>query len=119
MNRLVALAVAATISLGACGDNKPTTVAAAPELQTTPTQSTPPAVEAPPVALPQLPAVNASDAAVHPGAAEKPTPVGTAIDSAATDPKGTLTKEEESKSMPEALHGNNHSSTSLDSSAQR
>jgi hypothetical protein len=43
----------------------------------------------------------------------------TAKDSAATDPKGTLTKEEESKSMPMAAHGNNHSSPSLEPNAKK
>jgi hypothetical protein len=38
----------------------------------------------------------------------------TAKDSAATDPKGALSKGEESKSMPMAGHGNNHSSPALE-----
>lgn len=117
MSRLVALAFCATI-LSACSDNAPTVVASAPMPDVAP-----PAVEAPPVALPPLPSVTASDAAADPAAPEAPTPVekgaATAVDSPATDPKGTLTKEEETKSMPEALHGNNHSSTALDSSPQK
>ncbi len=40
-------------------------------------------------------------------------PAETARDSAATDPMGTLSKAEESKSMPMAGHGNNHSSPAL------
>lgn len=40
----------------------------------------------------------------------------TAQDSSATNPKGALSKSDESKGMPEALHGNNHSSTGLDAS---
>lgn len=51
---------------------------------------------------PPPPAPSAGDAA------------GAAKDSAATDPKGTLNKEEESKSMPMAGHGNNHSSPALE-----
>ena len=38
----------------------------------------------------------------------------TAKDSTATDPKGILSKDEESKSMPMAGQGNNHSSPSLE-----
>ena len=66
--------------------------------------------------LPPLPSVTAGDAAAAPPP-ERPT--GTAIDSPATDPKGTLTKEEETKAMPMAGHGNNHSSPSLESSPQK
>ena len=55
-----------------------------------------------------------------------PTPAGTKIeaaptatDSAATNPMGTLTKEAESKSMPMAGQGNNHSSPSLETGAKK
>lgn len=114
MNRFVALALFAALSLGACSDQKITTTAAAPELL--PAQPAPPAVATPPVALPPLPSVNAGDATAAP-ASERPT--GTAVDSPATDPKGTLTKEEEAKAMPMAGHGNNHSSPSLESAPQK
>jgi hypothetical protein len=114
MNRFVVLALSASMLLGACSDHKATTTAAAPELL--PAQPAPPAVVAPPVALPPLPSVTAGDAAAAP-AAERPT--GTAIDSPATNPKGTLTKDEETKAMPMAGHGNNHSSPSLESSPQK
>jgi hypothetical protein len=40
------------------------------------------------------------------------------IDAPATDPLGTLTPEEQSKSMPMAGHGNNHSSPSLEQGAK-
>jgi hypothetical protein len=117
MNRTVVLTLAAVAFLGACSDHKPTSMAAAsPELLSA--QPAPPAVEAPPVAMPPLPSVNAGDATAT-LAPEKPTPVDAAAapatDSAATDPKGTLTKTEETNSMPMAAHGNNHSSPSLES----
>lgn len=56
-----------------------------------------------------------------------PAPVGpapgeaakTASDNPDTDPKGTLSKQEESLSMPMAGHGNNHSSPSLEPPAKR
>jgi hypothetical protein len=114
MNRTVVLTLAAVALLGACSENKPTTMAAASTPELLSAQPAPPAVEAPPVALPPLPSVNASDATATP-APEKPTPVDTAVDSAATDPKGTLTTTEEASSMPMAAHGNNHSSPSLES----
>lgn len=44
---------------------------------------------------------------------------GTAVDSKSTDPKADLTSQEESKGMPEALQGNNHSSTALDGEARK
>jgi hypothetical protein len=43
----------------------------------------------------------------------------TAKDSAATDPKGELSKSEESKSMPMAGHGNNHASPALESAPKQ
>ncbi len=45
---------------------------------------------------------------------DRPTASGTANDSKATDPTDALTKREEKTGMPEALHGNNHSSPALD-----
>jgi len=44
---------------------------------------------------------------------------GTAVDSKATDPKGDLTKQEESKGMPEAQQANNHSSPALDTEPKK
>ena len=115
MNRSIVLTLSAAVILGACSDHKSTTVAAAPEPVAA--QPSKPATEAPPVALPPLPAVTEKDTAAT-AASEAPTPVGSApaaVDSPATNPKGTLTKAEESNSMPQAAHGNNHSSPSLDS----
>ena len=118
MNRTIVLALSALMFLGACSDNKPTTVAAASSPELLQAQPAPPVVEAPPVAMPPLPSVSASDATAAP-TPEKPTPVdtaaATATDSPATDPKGTLTNAEEASSMPMAAHGNNHSSPSLES----
>jgi hypothetical protein len=45
---------------------------------------------------------------------------GTATDAKGTEPKGELTKKEESQGMPEALQaGNNHSSTALDTEPKK
>jgi hypothetical protein len=41
------------------------------------------------------------------------------VDAKETAPKGELTKQEESKSMPEALQGNNHSSPALDTEPKK
>lgn len=43
----------------------------------------------------------------------------TAVDSKTTEPKGENTKSEEKSGMPEALHGNNHSSPALDGDAKK
>ena len=43
----------------------------------------------------------------------------TAVDSKTTEPKGEITKTEEKSGMPEALHGNNHSSPALDGDAKK
>ena len=52
-------------------------------------------------------------------AGSKPTE-GTAADSKETNPKGDLTKKEESQGMPEALQaGNNHSSPALDTEPKK
>jgi hypothetical protein len=98
MIRSTALALSALMLLAACGEraNTSTPPGAAP-------QASAPAVALPATPLPPLP----STSGVSPSA--------TAKDSPATDPKGTLTKEEEAKSMPMAGHGNNHSSPSLES----
>ncbi|MEP7330104.1 MAG: hypothetical protein ABI777_12900 [Betaproteobacteria bacterium] len=64
----------------------------------------PPAASAPPFVAVPIPAPTAGSAAAS----------ETAKDTAANNPKGTLSKEEESKSMPMAGQANNHSSPSLD-----
>jgi hypothetical protein len=95
-------ALACTGLLAACNDPAPpTSTQAVPP----PVSSAPPA--APPAVPPPADLPRGADAA------------STAKDSAATDPKGTLTKEEESKSMPMAAHGNNHSSPSLEPAAKK
>ena len=67
-------------------------------------QVPPPAASAPPfIAVPPPSPVVAGVA-----------PTDTARDTAANDPKGTLSKDEQSKSMPMAGQANNHSSPSLD-----
>jgi hypothetical protein len=106
MNRLspTIAALVAVLALAACGEQTPP-----PPTNTSALPATPPAP--PVVAAPTLPTPPLPSAGVDPAV--------TAKDSAATDPKGTLTKEEESKSMPEALQGNNHSSSALDPPAKK
>ena len=96
------IAIAAAAVLVACGDKaspppqtnvSPTVSGAVPP----PAASTPPAIPTPPSTAP---ATN---------------PAATAKDSAATNPKEEMSKEQESKSMPMAGQANNHSSTALDS----
>jgi hypothetical protein len=95
-----AVALGCVAALTACSE--PTAPTASVPSSSTAAAPSPPAVEAPAVPTPPPAAPTAGDAA------------GAAKDSAATDPKGTLNKEEESKSMPMAGHGNNHSSPSLE-----
>lgn len=102
---LTIAALAAVLVLAACGDTTPQSPVSTTSLPATP--PAPPAVAAPTLTMPPLPTTTGVDPAV------------TAKDSAATDPKGALTKEEESKSMPEALQGNNHSSPALDPPAKK
>lgn len=91
------VALAGAGLLAACNEPAPpATAPAAPP----PVSSAPPVAPAPVPPPSELP--RGADSA------------STAKDSAATDPKGALTKEEESKSMPMAAHGNNHSSPSLE-----
>ena len=98
MKRITVFALgAALLALSACSDqDSPTRVAAPAEVPA------PPATTPQPTPTPPLP----STAGVDTGK--------TAKDSTATDPKGTLTNDEEAKSMPMAGHGNNHSSPSLE-----
>ena len=97
--RVGLLCLACASLLSAC--NEPP----APETQSTPPP--PPISRAPEVALP---------APVGPASADA---AKTARDSPDTDPKGTLSKQEETLSMPMAGHGNNHSSPSLEPPAKR
>jgi hypothetical protein len=71
--------------------------------------SKPAPVPPPAASAPVVPAVP-----TPPPTATGTAPTETAKDSAATAPTEKLTKEEESKSMPMAGHGNNHSSPSLE-----
>ena len=98
MNRTTAFALgAALLALSACSDRDSPTHAAAPAAVPAPPATTPP-----PTSVPPPPSTAGVDTAT------------TAKDSRATDPKGTLTNDEEAKSMPMAGHGNNHSSPSLE-----
>ena len=99
-----AVALACVAALAACSDAPaPTASAPVTSAATAPAAPpAPPATSAPAVPTPPPAAPVAGDGAA------------TAKDSAATDPKGTLSKDEETKSMPMAGHGNNHSSPSLE-----
>ncbi len=83
---------------GLAGCNEPPPPAQAGTGAAASSAGTPPPLAA--VPIPPPPAATAS-------------PAETAKDSAATDPKGALSAQEESKSMPMAGHGNNHSSPAL------
>ena len=96
-----AVALACVAALAACSD-APAPTASAPVTSAATTPPAPPATSAPAVPTPPPAAPVAGDGAT------------TAKDSAAMDPKGTLSKDEETKSMPMAGHGNNHSSPSLE-----
>jgi hypothetical protein len=88
------IAIVTAAALISCGDK------ASPPPQTNlspPVSSTPPAITTPP---PTATGTN---------------PAETARDSAATNPKETMSKEQESKSMPVAGQAGSHSSTALDS----
>lgn len=104
-NRTVATisALGLAVTVAACGDDKPQMSTAKQPSQASP--ASPPM--SPPVSTPQ-------PTPSPPPAAGGTDPAMTAKDSAATDPKGDLTKEEESKRMPEAGQANNHSSPALD-----
>lgn len=109
MNLLLASSLVAlasfTLLLAGCSDPPAPTApsSASSAVDTTPSAPPSPPATTPAAVLPPPPAAPAAgDAAAS------------AIDSPATDPKGTLSKAEESKSMPMAGHGNNHSSPSLD-----
>ncbi len=101
MNRPLHLliAITATAALVACGDKAPP----------------PPATDVSPTASSTPPAPAASTPPAIPAQPTEMKPAGTARDSAATNPKGTMSKEEESKSMPMAGQAGSHSSTALDS----
>jgi hypothetical protein len=129
----LAAAIVCALALAACKEaptpNDKTamtttaTTAAAPEPTTTS-----------PISSPALPGPAASDATPAPSDTPAPAagdtnsqqPTGdttkassTAVDSPATNPMGTLTKEDEQTAMPLAGHGNNHSSPSLEQSQKQ
>lgn len=93
------IAFAAASLLAGCND--------APKVAVVP----PPAASAPSPAAsaPSVPAVP-----IPPLPTSGAAPSETAKDTAANTPMGTLTKDEEAKSMPMAGQANNHSSPSLD-----
>ncbi len=94
------IAIATAVALVSCGD-KPSPL---PQTNVSPPVSSappPPAASTPP-AIPTPPATGTN-------------PAETARDAAATNPRGPMSKEQESKSMPMAGQVNNESSTALDS----
>lgn len=95
--------------LAGCNESPPPTQAGT--TATAPSVGTPPPVAAVPTPPPQV----INDAT---SGSAKASPAETAKDSPATDPKGTLSAQEESKSMPMAGHGNNHSSPALGTDAK-
>ena len=98
-----ALLVAACAAiLSGCNESPPPTQAGS--TATTTAVGTPPPVAAVPTPPPPSGATS---------------PAETAKDSPATDPKGTLSTQEESKSMPMAGHGNNHSSPALGTDSKK
>ena len=100
LHLLIAIATAA--ALVACGDkpSSPPQTNVSPPVSSAP----PPAATSTPPAIP-----------TPPPTATGTNPAETAKDSAATNPKGTMSKEQESKSMPVAGQAGSHSSTALDS----
>lgn len=124
----VAIAACCALALVACKETPPPndkTAMTTPEAMSL-TKNNEPAVTGP-ISSPALPGPVGSDATpapqtAPPGAAgEAQTPTGedttqaksTAVDSPATKPMATLSKEDEVNAMPLAGHGNNHSSPSL------
>ena len=132
--RFPALAAAVILGLALAGCNK----AEAPETSTTTpaTPASPSTSSAAPSTAPSAPASSPS-AAPTSSTATPGTPQGAAgsvpsggsiqspapgaqgaVDAKESNPTGDLTKKEEKSSMPEALHGNNHSSPALDEKKQ-
>lgn len=104
MNRITGLTLVVAMALvaGACG--KAEAPAEPLAASSAPATISPPRTPVEEVPLPPLPS-NITAA---------PDPSPKAQDSAANEPKAPLTKAEETNEMPKALHGNNHSSTALD-----
>jgi hypothetical protein len=94
------IAIAATAALVACGDKAPPP--SATDVSPSASSTAPPPAASTPPAIPAQPPTEMN-------------PAETARDSAATNPQGTMSKEQESKSMPMAGQGGSHSSTALDS----
>ena len=136
--RFPALAAAVILGLALAGCNKAeapgasTTTPAAPASSSS-SSATPSAA---PSTAPSAPA-SSSSAAPTSSTATPGTPQGAAgsvpsggsiqspapgaqgaVDAKETNPTGDLTKKEEKSAMPEALHGNNHSSPALDEKKQ-
>jgi hypothetical protein len=120
----LAAAIVCALALVACKETPPPNEKTAMTTEKTAT-TTPEATS--PISSPALPGPAASDATpgtpATPGPSEnapqKPTgdetkAPSTAIDSPATNPMGTLSKDDEQTAMPLAGHGNNHSSPSIE-----
>jgi hypothetical protein len=120
----LAAAIVCVLALAACKETPPPNDKTA---LTTPAVTAPAPAMTSPISSPALPGPAASDATPAPSdtpatsdtATQRPTgdpttASSTAVDSPATNPMGTLTKQDEQNSMPLAGHGNNHSSSSLE-----
>jgi hypothetical protein len=95
------VAIATMAALVACGDKPP------PPLQGNVSPPVSSAAPSPPTSTPPaIPTPSPTATGTH--------PAETATDSAATYPKGTMSKEQESKSMPVTGQAGSHSSTALD-----
>jgi len=121
-------AIVCAVALAACKEAPTPNEKTA--MTTATTATTPEPTTTSPISSPALPGPAASDATPAPSDTPAPAagdtnsqqPTGgdttkassTAVDSPATNPMGTLTKEDEQNAMPLAGHGNNHSSPSLE-----
>ena len=130
----LATAIVCALALVACNETPPprdktamTTTATTPQPAMTSPISSPAlpgsaasdATPAPVVAPTDTPAPAAGDTAQKPTGDDTTKASSTAIDSPATNPMGTLTKQDEQNAMPLAGHGNNHSSPSIDQSQKQ
>ena len=105
MNRITGLTLAVAMALVASACGKAEAPAEPLAASTAPSTIAPPLTPVQEVPLPPLPS-NITAA---------PDPAPKALDTPANEPKASLTAAEEANEMPKALHGNNHSSTALDS----
>lgn len=126
-NHTLAAAIVCALAVVACKETPPPTDQTAMTAEKRTTATSEPAMTSP-ISSPALPGPAASDATPEANretpANASPPPTGddatkessSGIDSPATNPMGTLGKDDEQATMPLAGHGNNHSSPSIDQS---